>query len=112
MHFKIITLTLFLAVSSNFIVAYEWPEKECNKLSGYVGFLSAASAGSSLGFSASSDASSITSNKMAEYLNLSKIREYSCVYVMQTTMLETGGQQRLIRIITQNNYTNIELTFT
>ena len=46
MHFKIITLTLFLAFSSNYIVADEWPEKECNKLSGYVGFLSAASAGS------------------------------------------------------------------
>ena len=46
MHFKIITLTLFLAVSSNYVVADEWPEKECNKLSSYVGLLSAASAGS------------------------------------------------------------------
>ena len=46
MHFKIITLTLFLAVSSNYVVADEWPEKECNQLSGYVGLLSAASAGS------------------------------------------------------------------
>ena len=46
MHFKIITLTLFLAVSSNYVVANEWPEKECNQLSGYVGLLSAASAGS------------------------------------------------------------------
>ena len=46
MYFKIITLTLFLAFSSNYIVADEWPEKECNQLSGYVGLLSAASAGS------------------------------------------------------------------
>ncbi len=46
MHFKIITLTLFLAVSSNYVVADEWPEEECNELSGYVGLLSAASAGS------------------------------------------------------------------
>ena len=46
MHFKIIALTLLLAVSSNHVVADEWPEKECNKLSSYVGLLSAASAGS------------------------------------------------------------------
>ena len=46
MHFKIITLTLFLAFTSSYIAADEWPEKECNKLSGYVGLLSAASAGS------------------------------------------------------------------
>ena len=46
MHFKIITLTLFLAFASSYIAADEWPEKECNKLSGYVGLLSAASAGS------------------------------------------------------------------
>ena len=46
MHFKIITLILFFAFSSNFIEADEWPEKECNQLSGYVGLLSAASAGS------------------------------------------------------------------
>ena len=46
MHFKIITLILFFAFSSNYIVADEWPEKECNQLSGYVGLLSAASAGS------------------------------------------------------------------
>ena len=46
MYFKIITLTLFLAFSSNYIVADEWPEKECNQLSGYVGLLSAASASS------------------------------------------------------------------
>ena len=46
MHFKIIALTLFLAFSSNYIVADEWPEKECKKLSDYVGLLSAASAGS------------------------------------------------------------------
>jgi len=45
MYFKIITLTLFLAFSSNPIVADEWPEKECNKLSGYVGLLSSSSAG-------------------------------------------------------------------
>ena len=45
MHFKIIALTLFLAFSSNHIVADDWPEKECKKLSGYVGLLSAASAG-------------------------------------------------------------------
>ena len=31
MHFKIIALTLFLAFSSNHIVADEWPEKECNQ---------------------------------------------------------------------------------
>ena len=46
MHFKIITLTIFLALSSSFVVADDWPEKECNQLSGYVGLLSAASAGS------------------------------------------------------------------
>lgn len=46
MHFKITTFIVFLLVSSNYIVADEWPEKECNKLSGYVGLLSAASAGS------------------------------------------------------------------
>ena len=46
MYLKIIALTLFLAFSSNYIEADAWPEKECNKLSGYVGFLSAASAGS------------------------------------------------------------------
>ena len=47
MHFKIISLALFLAFSSNHIMAdVEWPEKECNELSGYVGLLSAASAGS------------------------------------------------------------------
>ena len=46
MHFKIIALTLLLAVSSNYVVADEWPEKECNQLSSYVGLLSAASAGS------------------------------------------------------------------
>ena len=46
MHFKIISLALFLAFSSNHIMADEWPEKECNQLSGYVGLLSAASAGS------------------------------------------------------------------
>ena len=46
MHIKIIVLTLFLAVSSNYVVADEWPKKECNQLSGYVGLLSAASAGS------------------------------------------------------------------
>ena len=46
MHFKIISLALFLAFSSNHIMADEWPEKECNELSGYVGLLSAASAGS------------------------------------------------------------------
>ena len=46
MYFKIITLTLFLAFSTNYVVADEWPEKECNQLSGYVGLLSAASAGS------------------------------------------------------------------
>ena len=46
MHFKFITLILFLAFSSNYVVADEWPEKECNQLSGYVGLLSAASAGS------------------------------------------------------------------
>lgn len=46
MHIKIISLALFLAFSSNHIVADEWPEKECSKLSGYVGLLSAASAGS------------------------------------------------------------------
>ena len=46
MHFKIIALILFLAFSSNYILADEWPEKECNQLSGYVGLLSAASAGS------------------------------------------------------------------
>ena len=46
MHFKITTFIVFLLVSSNYIVADEWPEKECNKLSGYVGLVSAASAGS------------------------------------------------------------------
>jgi hypothetical protein len=46
MHFKFIALTLLLAFSSNYIVADAWPEKECNQLSGYVGLLSAASAGS------------------------------------------------------------------
>ena len=46
MHFKFIALTLLLAFSSNYIVADTWPEKECNQLSGYVGLLSAASAGS------------------------------------------------------------------
>ena len=46
MHFKIITLTLFLVFSSSYIAADEWPEKECNKLSGYVGLLTAATAGS------------------------------------------------------------------
>ena len=46
MHLKIITLTLFLVFSSNYLYADKWPEKECKKLSGYVGLLSAASAGS------------------------------------------------------------------
>ena len=46
MHFKFIALTLLLAFSSNYVVADAWPEKECNQLSGYVGLLSAASAGS------------------------------------------------------------------
>tara|TARA_Y100001958_G_C21233565_1_gene559607 strand:- start:907 stop:1173 length:267 start_codon:yes stop_codon:yes gene_type:complete len=46
MHIKTIVLTLFLAVSSNYVVADKWPEKECSQLSGYVGLLSAASAGS------------------------------------------------------------------
>ena len=46
MHFKIITLSLFLTLSSNYVEADEWPEKECNQLSGDVGLLSAASAGS------------------------------------------------------------------
>ena len=81
MHFKIIALTLFLAFSSNHIVADDWPEKECKKLSGYVGLLSAASAGSLEEATEAKKAENLANEKfMAAHMLSEQAANFSKVY--------------------------------